>query len=181
MSTSQKLTKRRKKSLAFRERKTGKRQQGKERYRNGLFSMEYNAIPSMEGEDVLVLDGYKAQDQRVPHKENSKACRHEEGDAVQHKKSKVSSKSKGDAEKEDVSLSVAVLKGKKRMREDEVGEAEGEEEVEGGSTKTKRKKVGEEGGEERKEELKQRFILFVGEFLPFSVDLISSLIFFKAI
>ncbi len=176
MSTSQRLTKKQKKGLAFRERKTGKRQQGKGRHRNGLSGMEYNAIPSMEGEALLGLDGDPAQDQGIPHKEDSKTCRHEEGDVVQHKKGKGGSKGKGDAEKEDVSVSVAVLKGKKRMREDEGIEAEGREgraEVEGRS-KTKRKKVaeGEEEEEEEEEEEKQqknqpkqKFILFIGEFL----------------
>jgi hypothetical protein len=173
MSTSQRLTKKQKKGLAFRERKTGKRQQGKGRHKNELSGMEYNAIPFMEGEALLGLEGDPAQDQGVPRKEVSKTCRHEEGDVVQHKKGKSGSKSKGDAEKEDVSVSVAVLKGKKRTREDDGVEAEGREdrvEVDGRS-KSKRKKAAEEEEEEEEEKQqknqpKQKFILFIGEFFP---------------
>jgi len=173
MSTSQKLTKKQKKGLAFRERKTGKRQPGKGRHRNELSGMEYNAIPSMEGEVLFGLEGDPAQDQGVPRKDDSKTCRHEEGDAVQHKKGKSGSKSKGDAEKEDVSVSVAVLKGKKRKREDDGVDEESREDCVGveGRSKTKRKKVTKEEGEEeekqQKNQSKQKFILFIGEFLSY--------------
>ncbi len=156
MSAAQKLTKKQKKSLAFRERKAvSKRQQGKERHKNELISMECNSIPVMEGESVLACDGRTVEDQGVTHQADGKARDDEERHEVQRKKGKDGARN---AEKEDVRFSVTVLKGKKRKREDgSEGEADRQEVV-----ASKRRKSVEADDEEMKDKSRQRLILFVG-------------------
>ena len=161
MSTAQKLTKKQKKSLAFRERKgsTSKRQQGKQRHKNELISMDCNSIPVMEGESVLACDGCAVEGQGDTYQEDGKARDDEEGHEVELKKRKGSSRC---AEKEDVRLSHTVLKGKKRKREDgesSGGLGEAEEEA---ARKRRRSVEGEADDEEKKDNSKQRFILFIG-------------------
>ena len=166
MSTAQKLTKKQKKSLAFRERKSAsKRQQGKERHKNELISMECNSIPVMEGESVLACDGCTVEGQGVTHQADGKAHDDEERRQVQRKKRKGSSTG---AEKEDVRFSDAVLKGKKRKREDGGTEGEAEEEV----ARKRRGSIGGETDDEEKDNSKQRFILFIGR-LTILFDAIS--------
>ncbi|KAF4623130.1 hypothetical protein D9613_002167 [Agrocybe pediades] len=164
MSSTQKLTKKQKKGLAFRERKSGK---GK----NGLDDMEANAVPAMEDQDIAGSDSHPVEAPGADHKKKGK----EDGNKVGHegtgKEGKAGGKGKGKAEAGDVSVSVEkVGKGasaKKRKREEDddgVAEVEGKGDGKEKSKKTsKRKKTGGDKPADGKEApSKQRFILFLG-------------------
>src|SRR5260221_11713171 len=120
MSATPKLTKKQKKSLAFREHKATKQQH---RNKNGHSSMGDNAYFTLEDQDIFALDGGEVEVEEDAHEEDGTPVGYEEENAVQRKKSKVGKQSKGETEKEDVPVVVAVLKGK-RKRENE---GEGEE------------------------------------------------------
>lgn len=162
MNSTQKLTKKQKKSLAFRERKTGKGQ-GK----NELDDMEANAVPAMEDQDIAGDDSNPPQVPGDGGEEKGKAG----NDAVRHegkrKEGKLGGKGKGKAEKEDVPVAVEKLNSsKKRKRDAEEDESKQEDEdttAEQSSKKTsKRKKTGDEKQASTKEG-KQRYILFLGK------------------
>ena len=157
MATTPKLTKKQKKSLAFRDRKTSKRQYPNDQKKiNEHNSMEGDGHPALEGQDIFGLGCSKDQAERDANEEDGATVGYEEGDAVQHKKGKVSKQSKGETENENVPLSVAVLKGKKRKRE-----------VEDDGEVAKNAKQMSSAGKEPDDENKtrQKFILFVGEYV----------------
>jgi len=170
MSATPKLTKKQKKSLAFRQHKTTKRQH---RNKNGHTSMGDDAHFTLEDQDIFALDGGEVEVEGDAHEEDGTPVGYKEGNAVQRKKSKVSKQSKGETEKEDVPVVVAVLKGKalKRKRGNE-GEGEGEGE-EGHSRAKKAKQTSsvekEVDNEKTKDKTKQKLILFVGG-SPFYMD-----------
>jgi hypothetical protein len=166
----QKLTKKQKKGLAFRERKSGKQKKTadpthQDQYEYGLAEMDFNAIPAMEDEVLVGVAGGSVQVEGVLGAAKGKVGK-EKGGKGDKSKGKRASK---DAE-EAVGVVAQVGKGKKRKREE--GDIEGgEAEVEGaggagdGEKGRKRKKAvkkvdGEGDGEEDRG--KQRFILFVG-------------------
>jgi nucleolar protein 6 len=169
MSTSQKLTKKQKKGLAFRERKTGKRHGTK---RNELDDMEANAVPAMEDAGLAGDDGGQAEAAGDDRPAKGKAGGDKEGGEGQRQEGKVGRKGKGKAAPEDVPIAVEAVKkaaGQKRKREaEEEGAAEGgETAAEKGTTKksTKRKKTDGESKsqpEGKDKPAKQRFILFLG-------------------
>lgn len=151
MSGTQKLTKKQKKGLAFRERKTGGKRQG----RHDLSEMEANAIPVVEDQDIAGADGGEIEVARDDHKKTGKAVDNAIGDEGKRKESKVGSKGKGKAERQDVPVPVEVVKKRKR----EVAQDSQD------SQSKKRKRVDDNdktpGAVEKAG--KQRFILFVGE------------------
>ncbi|KAF9477516.1 hypothetical protein BDN70DRAFT_881077 [Pholiota conissans] len=173
MSTSQKLTKKQKKGLAFRERKSGKRQG----CNNELDDMEANAVPAMEDPDLPGGDGAPAEAAGDDRKAKGKAGGDAQGRAGDRKEGKVGSKGKGKAKAEEVSDAVDVVRkaatGQKRKREAEDRE-EGVKAKEGGENaaekssgkkSAKRKKT--DGGDKPQPDgkgkpAKQRFILFLG-------------------
>ncbi|KAF8202992.1 hypothetical protein BJ912DRAFT_336336 [Pholiota molesta] len=169
MSTSQKLTKKQKKGLAFRERKTGKRHGTK---RNELDDMEANAVPAMEDAGLTGDDGDQAEAAGDDRTAKGKAGGDKEGGEGQRQEGKVGRKGKGKAAPEDVPVAVEAVKkatGQKRKREaEEEGAAEGgENAAEKGTTKksTKRKKTDGESKSQpdgKDKPAKQRFILFLG-------------------
>lgn len=168
MSTSQKLTKKQKKGLAFRERKTGKRQGTK---RNELDDMEANAVPAMEDEGLAGDDGDQTEAAGDDRTAKGKAGGDKEGGEGRSQEGKVGGKGKGKATAENVPVAVEVVKkatGQKRKREaaEEAGEG-GENAAEKSTTKksTKRKKTDGESKsqpEGKDKPAKQRFILFLG-------------------
>ncbi|KAJ3507180.1 hypothetical protein NLJ89_g6451 [Agrocybe chaxingu] len=175
MSATQKLTKKQKKGLAFRERKSGgKRQPQGRKGDNELDEMEANAVPAMEDQDIAAGDGDKAEGTGAEHEKAGKAGWDAQRDEGKRKEGKVGRKGKGKAEAEDVRVSEPVLKKTgKRKREDgdeDEGEGEGGEDGEDGAGKkksskkpAKRKKGSEEdAGDAKKDTSKQRFLLFVG-------------------
>jgi len=160
MPNRQKLTKRQKKGLAFRERKTGKRQD-----RDELSEMEANAIPVVEDQDIAGDDGDTTEVAGDIHKKKGKAVGDAVGDEGKRTESKVGSKGKGKAERQGVPVPVEAVKEKKRKRE-----AEATEEVQGSQDSqpkkaVKRKKVDDKvkSTGEMDKAGKQRFLLFVGE------------------
>ncbi|KAF8167701.1 hypothetical protein B0H34DRAFT_792396 [Crassisporium funariophilum] len=157
MSATQKLTKKQKKGLAFRERKTtGKRQE-----KNDLTEMEANAIPTMEDQDLAGDDSNTAEAAGVEDPKKRKERNDESGSKERRKEGKVSSKGKGKAEAEDVPVSDALVKSTKRKRE---GEAEQTPDANPSKAPKRKKGVnGAEAGETKDTKAaKQRFILFVG-------------------
>jgi len=159
MYTPPKLTKKQKKSLAFRGRTTGKRH-----VRNGLIEMETTAVPVMEDQDIASMHSGALEDTGNEDKKKRK----EVADTVRvsdQDKGKVASKGKGRTEEKDVSVSVEVVKTTKRKRTREDG-AQEDQTSEFQSRKVLKRKKGSdvtqssETGE--KTAVKQRFILFVG-------------------
>lgn len=172
---SQKLTKKQKKSLAFRERKTEKQNRDKKTAeacntndddQYGLAEMDVNAIPAMEDQDLLGEASDNIQVEGVLGSEKRKLGKEKggKGDKSQGKRS-----SKDGAEA--VGVAAQVGKGKKRKREAEDVEAEVEDGVVGNGGKgRKRKKAAkkEDGeGEGEDDKTNQRFILFVGMAISF--------------
>jgi len=158
MSGIQKLTKKQKKGLAFRERKTGKRQR-----LDDLSKMEANAVPVMEDQDFAGADGDTVEVAGDDYKKTGKAVDNTIGDEGKRKESKVGSKGKGKAEKQGVPVPVEVVK-KEKKRKAEAETTEGAQDGQSGKV-AKRKRMDdsdktpgdmEKGG-------KQRFILFVGK------------------
>lgn len=163
MSATPKLTKKQKKSLAFRTHKTTKRQhRNDQEHKNGLTSMGDDAYPTLEDQDIRALDGGEVEVEGDAHEEDGAPVGYKEGNAVQRKKSKVGKQIKGATEEEDVPVVVAVLKEKdlKRKRE---GEGEGEE-GHGKAKKAKQTSAAEKevDNEKTKDKTKQKLILFVG-------------------
>ncbi len=160
MSTAQKLTKKQKKGAAFRERKSGKR-------RNES-SMEANAIPAMEDEDIAGDAGDPHQGAGDNDKKKGKAGDHARGGEDKHHESKDGGKGKGKAKAEDVPVVVEVDKkgAKKRKREEnEAGEEGSAEKISPKKTAKRKKTDGKDTTkpEEKKEKpSKQRFLLFLG-------------------
>jgi len=163
MSSTQKLTKKQKKGLAFRERKSGK---GK----NGLDDMEANAVPAMEDQDFASSNSNTSEVPGAEHKKKSKENGNTIGNESTGKESKEGSKGKGKAEAEDGSVAVEKVKSvttkkRKREKEDEGDaakeEEESTEEKEKSAKTSKRKKISSDkkGSESTS---KQRFILFLG-------------------
>ena len=179
MSATQKLTKKQKKGLAFRERKTGKRQPStaNQREKDGIDDMEDNAVPAMEDQDHIGADGGEAEVEGVDDKKAGKARGHQEGDVGRREEGKVGGKGKSKAKEEDVREPVSVLKKSGKRKREIEGEEEDEEKEKDDTAKklTKRKKV---AGGEQDDKGKQRFILFVGEYHIVSPvkDLCSSLL-----
>ncbi|KAG6866062.1 hypothetical protein C0991_009159 [Blastosporella zonata] len=154
MSAPAKLTKKQKKGIAFRERKTGKGS------KDGVHRSEDNDVPVMEDQDAAILEGPSVEVVKVVEGKKSKSAANVPGGD-----NKAKGKRKADAETEDTDAG----KPKKRKRgdTDEVDDAGPAEE----KPPTKRKKpvagAGEPGQDKKvatkaKNDGKQRFILFVG-------------------
>ena len=153
MSGTQKLTKKQKKGLAFRERKTGKRQD-----RDDLSEMEANAIPAMEDQDLAGADGGAVEVAGGDYKKTGQAVDNAIRDEGKRKESKVGSKGKGKAERQDVPVPVEVVKKEtKRKREGAQDSQDGQ------SKKRKRMDDNDKTPGDLEKAGKQRFILFVGE------------------
>ncbi|KDR85403.1 hypothetical protein GALMADRAFT_54100 [Galerina marginata CBS 339.88] len=156
MSSTQKLTKKQKKGLAFRERKIGKA-------KNGHSDTEDNAVPFMEDQDRAGSDGDTPEVAGGGDKKKGKATGVAVGDEVKRKEGRAGSKGTRKTEAEDVPVSVEMTSlGKKRKRgNDETGRAEGS-----GQPKKALKRKKTDGGAdetgEKKNDTKQRYILFVG-------------------
>ncbi|TFK30845.1 RNA binding protein [Coprinopsis marcescibilis] len=162
-STTQKLTKKQKKSLAFRDRKPGKKDSSTTATKNAErgFDLEVNAVPAMEDQDVV---GLQCDTVEVPGNKDK-----EKGKVVAENGSK-GDKGKGKQKVEvregqagSVGAAVANGKAKKRKRSEE---EDGEEQVDAveGEAKKKKKKAKKVEGEDKDNEKDkaQRFILFVG-------------------
>ncbi|KAF8973613.1 hypothetical protein BDZ97DRAFT_1647687 [Flammula alnicola] len=167
MSATQKLTKKQKKGLAFRERKSGKQQR-----RDELSAMETNAVPAVEDQDITGHHSDTVEIGGDVRQTKGNAVDDTIGSKGQPKEGKVGGKGKGKAKTEDVPVAVEVVRkaSKKRKREEEAAEAakgvEGVAEENPTKKSAKRKKVGEEtkakAGESTEKSSKQRFILFLG-------------------
>ncbi|KAF8913060.1 hypothetical protein CPB84DRAFT_1742458 [Gymnopilus junonius] len=157
MSSIQKLTKKQKKGLAFRDRKTNKGQR-----KNVLVDMENNAVPLMEDQDLPSSDGGSTQVAGDEGKEKRKAKCLTEGSEGQRSDGKTGSKSKGKAEESNVPVPVESVKaGKKRKRTGDEAE-QGVSNQQPDTSKRKKPNQEESGGEEDGKKSKQRYILFVG-------------------
>lgn len=150
MSGTQKLTKKQKKGLAFRERKTGKRQGP-----DDLSDMEANAIPVVEDQDLAGADGDEIEVAGDDYKKTGKAVDNAIGDEGKRKESKVGSKGKGKAEKQGVPVPVEVVKKRKREGLQDSQDSQ--------SKKRKRMDDNDKTPGDMEKAGKQRFILFVGE------------------
>ncbi|KAG6832530.1 hypothetical protein H0H92_000159 [Tricholoma furcatifolium] len=149
MSAPAKLTKKQKKGIAFRERKTGKG-----RSQDAVHQTEDNDVPIVEDQDALALeDNFEKMEDSAEEKKSESTQNASGGDKLAKGKRKADSEGK------------AVEKSKKRKREDAIVDAaESTEE----RPATKRKKpvagAGESGDTEvatkPKADAKQRFILF---------------------
>ena len=104
MSNIQKLTKKQKKGLAFRERKTGK---GKKK--DDLIDMENNAVPLMEDQDHTGDDGNPSAVGGEEGKERGKTERVAEGDEEKRTEGRKGSKGKSKAEEGDVHVAVELF------------------------------------------------------------------------
>lgn len=165
MSTAQKLTKKQKKGVAFRERKSGKR--------HDESSMEANAVPAMEDEDLAGYASDPHQGAGDNDKKKGKAGDYARGGEGKHPEGKDGGKGKGKAKAEDVPVAVEVGKKgaqKRKREEDEAGEGGSAEKTSPKKTAKRKKTDGKNTTkpEEKKEKpSKQRFLLFLGTFLAF--------------
>jgi nucleolar protein 6 len=150
MSGTQKLTKKQKKGLAFRERKTGKR--------HDLSEMEANAIPAVEDQDLAGADGDAIEVAGSDYKKAGKAVDNAVGDEGKRKESKVGSKGKGKAERQDVPVPVEVVKKEKKRKREGAQDSEDSQ-----SKKRKRVDDNDKTPGDLEKAGKQRFILFVGK------------------
>ncbi|RXW22594.1 hypothetical protein EST38_g3285 [Candolleomyces aberdarensis] len=168
---SQKLTKKQKKSLAFRERKTGKQSRDTKSTGNpstnededeyGLAEVDVNAIPAMEDEVLPGVAGGSVQVEGVLGEEKGK-----QGKAKRDKGDKSKGKRPNQDGAEAVGVAAQAGKGQKRKREADEAEVDGAG-VGDGEKGRKRKKAAkkeeEDGeGEGERNRAKQKFILFVG-------------------
>ncbi|KAK7059184.1 hypothetical protein VNI00_001811 [Paramarasmius palmivorus] len=141
-STTRKLTKKQKKALAFRERKSGKGP------KNVSDDMEGNEVPTMEDQDLLDLQGDEVEDKAMD--------KTQEGSKDMEKRSNVVPRNgKGKAKEEVVPVEEAAsspgkTKKRKRENEKETDEVQVEEQSQ---QKSKRRKTGEDN---------PRYILFLG-------------------
>lgn len=178
---TQKLTKRQKKSLAFRKRETSKRQQNDKKHRNELTGMDDDAYLALERQGIFGLDDGEDEMEGGAHEEDGTPVDYKEGGPVQRKKGKGSRQGKSEAEEEDVPVSMAVLKKRKREGDGD-GERRGKDEEDIGRVKrAKRTSPERDGSENIKDKTKQKFILFVGESLIISETLPTGSPFLKAI
>ncbi|KAG6862169.1 hypothetical protein C0995_004251 [Termitomyces sp. Mi166 len=147
MSATVKLTKKQKKGIAFRERKTGNK-----RSKDEVHTLEDNDVPIMEDQDALATEGPSVEmEEDVEGKKSKSASKVSEND------NQAKGKRKAD---EDTNVSEP----KKRKRQDadvDAPESTDEKPV------AKRKKAVEDAGESGQNtkvaaKSKQRFILFVG-------------------
>ncbi|KAG6877884.1 hypothetical protein C0993_002885, partial [Termitomyces sp. T159_Od127] len=151
MSATVKLTKKQKKGIAFRERKTGTR---RSRDGGGAHNSEDNDVPVMEDQDALAAEGAAVEMAEVVEGKKSKSV--SKGDDDQAK-----GKRKAEADEADGEHS---SKPKKRKRQDaDVDAPDSTEE----KPVAKRKKPVEDAGESGQHtkvaaKSKQRFILFLG-------------------
>jgi hypothetical protein len=165
MSNPPKLTKKQKKSLAFRERTIGKRHS-----KNGVIEMETTAVPVMEDQDIASMhrDTLEDMGSQKKRKEGNEKVRLPNQGRVTNKGKGEEKEKAEETEGEDVSVSVEVVKATKRKRthEDQAREDQTSE-----PQSIKRKK----GTSETKEKTaaKQRFILFVGSRLSCSLQWIT--------
>lgn len=146
MSAPQKLTKKQKKGIAFRERK------GKGKDAAHTDNMEDNDVPIMEEQDLVPSD----VDQL-------------EMEAVEVEKKKISAskgKAKGNAKDSVLEVDDGAQKTKKRKRDSEE-EVNKEDKVAGSDSKRKKGNDTKVAKTEGNTESKQRFILFVGMSLQF--------------
>jgi hypothetical protein len=161
MSSPPRLTKKQKKAVAFRERKTGK---GNSREQD-----DDNDIPILEDQDMVDADVTQTEVQ--PMVVEKKKKKPETNETELSGKSKDKGKGKGKAESDGGEGLVG--KAKKRKRDVDVDMDEALEKPEGGRKTTKRTKTmdnAEGYGTEKvkgkaKPQIKQRFILFVGKTL----------------
>jgi len=148
-----KLTKKQKKGLAFRQRTLGKRQS-----RNELMEMETAAVPIMEDQDIVSIQSDTLQD----------TTKGREGDETvrvsgQDKQGRVANKGKRTAE-EKVSIEVVKTIKRKRAscedgaREDQTSEFQSRKVLK----REKDSDVTQSSKTKGKTEVKQRFILFIG-------------------
>lgn len=173
-SSIQKLTKKQKKALAFRDRgkkkptstddvSTTHRASHAGNDGDDLVEVEDNAIPVMEDQDIADM-----QSSSVEVEGGNKVGKKRGGDSSQKGDEAGSGKGKGKAkvraEKDGVGDAAPALKNKgkdvskKRKRDDEDADGEGEQDV---KKQLKKKKTAKEG-EEEEDRKAQRFILFVG-------------------
>ncbi|KAG6911596.1 hypothetical protein DXG01_011899 [Tephrocybe rancida] len=153
MSTPAKLTKKQKKGIAFRERKTGKG-----RSKDGAHHSEDNDLPVMEDQDAPLLEGASVEVEAVVAGKKPKPAPKVPGGDNQAK-----GKRKADAEDTDAG------KPKKRKREDAVDVSDAEPTDDKPTAKRKKPVAGAgEPSQDKKvaakpkADGKQRFILFVG-------------------
>jgi len=170
--TTQKLTKKQKKSLAFRDRKSGKKASSSAKNDgDGALDMDDNAVPVSEDQDLAAMDVDVVEPAAGKGKGKSGAA------APEKEKNSASAKGKGKGKAAEASTGPAdsgepakAGKSKKRKREDE---EEGEGAAEGATVKKKKAKKAKEGGDKPGEETaegkkkeaankNQRFILFLG-------------------
>ncbi|KAH0590958.1 hypothetical protein J132_07791 [Termitomyces sp. J132] len=154
MSATVKLTKKQKKGIAFRERKTGKR---RSKDGDGVHDSENNDVPVMEDQDALATEGPSMEvEETVEKKPKSKSTSKVSGSDNQAK-----GKRKADEEEGDVSS-----KPKKRKRQDADVDVDAPDSGEEKPVAKRTKSVGDgkESGQDTKvmAKTKQRFILFVG-------------------
>lgn len=165
LMTAQKLTKKQKKGLAFREKRTGKTKKNDAAVSDGL---EGNEVPVMELQDEAdaQADTDSVEDPSVD-KKNKKSSVDDKG--------KGSAKGKGKASENDTPV---VAASKKRPREVSSDQEENKE-----SEKTRKKRKGgpdgvgpsvSENPPTQATPAKQRFILFVGACLRFHIVILLS-------
>ncbi|TFK36909.1 hypothetical protein BDQ12DRAFT_686073 [Crucibulum laeve] len=155
MSANKKLTKKQKKAVAFRERKTGKRKGD-----DGIMEMEMedNSVPVMEDQILASMSGSGVEVDDVA----AEASKSGEGS-----KKTGSGKGKGKSKAGEGGLEDAAAKSKKRKRDSEVADVE--DSALGKKTKSSKRKKSDkvesskdDDSEKDKTSMKQRFILFVG-------------------
>ncbi|KAG6817726.1 hypothetical protein H0H87_004517 [Tephrocybe sp. NHM501043] len=160
MSAPAKLTKKQKKGIAFRERKTGKGHKDKD----GAYRSEDNDVPVMEDQDAALLEGPSVEVAKVVEGKKSKST-----EDVSGSDSKAKGKRKAGAEDADTDAG----KPKKRKREDKdsnIDDAEHAEEKPAAKRKKPVEGAGDSGPDKKvakktKPDGKQRFILFVGTYV----------------
>lgn len=152
------LTKKQKKSLAFRQRSTGKR-----RSKNELMEMEAAAVPTAEDQDIASIESDRLQDQK-------KRWEGDETDRVSVQ-DRVASKRKGTVEENNALVSLEVVRTVKRKRASGEDGSQEDQTSESQSRKVLKRKKNDDAIQfsETKEKTKQRFILFIGSRLSCSL------------
>lgn len=158
MSATVKLTKKQKKGIAFRERKTGAR---RSKDGNGTHNSEDNDVPIMEDQDALAAEGAPMEMEEADQGKKSKSA-----SKVSRDDDRAKGKHKATADEEGDTDTERSGKTKKRKRQDadvDVPDVAADE-----KPVAKRKKSVEEAGESGQNtkvaaKSKQRFILFLGE------------------
>jgi len=174
MSEVQKLTKKQKKGLAFRDRKTGgtstssttpavtkKTTTKSGRRKDALAEMEDRAIPVMEEQDSAGGDGDSTQDAGDERKTDGK--KGDDGERVEAGGEQSGRERKGKGKGETGTLSVVepVVNKKKRKKVDE--------DEDGGEDGANEEKKADAQKPSKRTKVDQRFLLFIGmSFFPFS-------------